>query len=867
MSGRIRRLLRGLLVPGSIRARESERWCTADPFPSGSYNFQFLRSRADGDFVRHPDLLWSPNPYWTARAGLNAHVRELADRLGGAVYSDALIVLHPRDFARTGDSMLESWEGAAREELADCFERLLDSQGLVKAVPGRPFHLSVLPDGHDDLGVRLGLQPGEFATAMLPNLYLGAAPDSAPLVEVFVSEGDGRFASVGTLHSDQLAFTVGAHALDNHTRPELGDSALYTVHRFPDRPGIHHKLGGERAERLAIETGRAHGGETIQVVDKGRDKLLLEVMLVAARAPESELPLPGERAGRLNGAPVALDLPFGPVAGTEMGTILPEDLDLNTLGAFSIIPDSLPERIHTLTERGALLQRIHFDKVMSGYTMELDRGGHLSPRAADPVGRFEVRGERVSIAAVGRELSLDGEPLKQGESRPLPGPEHRITWRDGDCSYTSMRRKDRRWPYLGRVGTPRRSTPLAEGDLCAVGRDHSDCDVALPDRMTTDNILWKGQAQGSKVEVRGGKVPRSRFRTDAIFVASRAAEIDLSGEAATLRNPSTSCPVHVLRADGQAVRVKQGGGELALEQGDELLIGNLAFALLAPGEEERSPRPDPETTPMDLASLPERLRQGRGRRPRVGGQAGKLVEPSRTYSSMLGISPAGDRAAVAAPVAAPPPMPAARPAAAPSPPTRVPTECCPSLSLDEVTVDDPERSFIAADDGVDASGEASFMDADGDDWLHGGEVAGPLDGAVTVVDEEPDWQDLMAAAEQVTREQPAVPAPAPTVDPDVFEALVELVDTAPRLDPVVVPPPPPLDDATVEVVDAPEPQPEPPPARRPRGLAIPVRTAPAAPPPPAFRRRAATTNLPSFGPMPLRRRGLPAFPPPSLSGD
>ncbi len=107
MTGRIKRLLRNLIVPGSIRAREEDRWCHADPFDSGSYNFQFLRSRSDGDFVRHPDLLWSPNPYWTARSGLNAHLREIADRLGGSVWSDVLLVLHPRDRARTQSSLLD----------------------------------------------------------------------------------------------------------------------------------------------------------------------------------------------------------------------------------------------------------------------------------------------------------------------------------------------------------------------------------------------------------------------------------------------------------------------------------------------------------------------------------------------------------------------------------------------------------------------------------------------------------------------------------------------------------------------------------------------------------------------------------------
>ena len=885
---RLKRLLRGLLVPGSLRAREEQRWCKADSFPSGSYNFQFLRSRAEGDFVRHPDLLWSPNPYWTARAGLNAHVREVADRLGGTVYSDVLIVLNPRDFTRTEASMLESWSRAARDELADCFERLVDSQGFVKAVPGRAFHLEVVPDGGDRIGMTLGLQPGEFATAMLPNLHLGGGEDAVPLVEVFVSRGDGRFASAGTLWSDQIAFTVGAHALDNHTLPELGDSALYTVHRFQDQAGLQHKLNGERTDRLAIRTGQAHGGETVQVVDMGREKVLLEVMLVASQAPEAELPRPGEKARRIGGAP--LDLPFGPTPGSpEAGTILPEDVDLGSFGAFSIIPDNLPERIHTLSERGFLLQRVHFSRVMSGYTMDLERGGQLLPEAIDPVARFEVRGERVSVQAIGRDLAVDGRPVRQAELVALNGASHEISWREGQLEFESLRRKDKRWPYLARLSTPRRGTPLAEGESYVVGRDPAACDVTLPDRMNTRNILWRDGGTASTVETRGGQVPRDRFRTDAILVASKAASIELNEDGVRLHNPSTSCPVHLVRRDGETVRVKQEG-TVDVQPGDELFVGNQVFALLAPGEtESQKPGKTPEP-PVDLTSLPERLEEGpgsRGRRPRVGGAAGKLVEPSRTYGALLGISPAGDRTG-SAPVAAPPPRPAAiprvatqpAPAATPEIPSaatsigadsgRLPTECAPSLDLDP-TVDRSEPSREASDD-------SSFFDDDGDTWLLGDDQP---DGAMTIVDDQPDWQHLLeAAAASVTRQQ----------EPEPQLAVVEIqTESQPFLERRVGPPPLTADEPSLAALDtvptieedASVGQREPltpaaihdtpktaaaqPPRSSealPRGLSIPAIPT-MGPTIRSVRRRGGAVGLPTFG-LPTRR--LP-FPAPSHTGD
>ena len=210
MSVSPKRFFNGLLRRGSIRSREEQRWCRVDDFPIGSYNYRFLRTRAKGDFLRNPDYLWSPNPYWDSRAGLNAHVRQIAEELGGLVTSDATVVLSQQDFEATRRSRLECWEQAAHVELKECFEHLLDSQGYQLAMPGRSFRLEVLRDG--DL-VKLGLRPGEFATALLDNRYLGPQDDSVPLVEVFVAAGGGQFSSAGTFYSDQLAFTIGAHRL------------------------------------------------------------------------------------------------------------------------------------------------------------------------------------------------------------------------------------------------------------------------------------------------------------------------------------------------------------------------------------------------------------------------------------------------------------------------------------------------------------------------------------------------------------------------------------------------------------------------------------------------------------------------------
>jgi hypothetical protein len=592
-----RRLLHALFLPSSIQSRERARWCGVDRFPSGTYNDRFLKHTADGDFVRNPEYLWSPGPYWAARAGFDAHFRRLADQLGGAVTSDALLVLHPQDFARTRASLLRSWETSAANELADCWLRLVEAEGWSLVIPQRAFHLRVLSDGDPALGTPLGLEPGEFATGLFPNLHLGPEEHAVPLVEVFVADDRGRFSSVGTLWSDQLAFSLGSHPLDNARSVTLGDSCVYTVHRIPGEDGLHHRLGEGQEGRLTLRTGSAQGGDTVQVVDVRRDKVVLEVMLVAAQHLAAELPRVGERRD----APRVALPAFAPVGADPVGTILPDGLDIATIGAFSIIPESMPDRLFTLVERGVLLQRVHFHDLMRGYRLELDRDGRLGPKVPRPVATVEVLEDRVSVTAAERDLSVDGHPLPIGESRSLEEDTHQLTWRGGALTYASTRRnKDRSWPYLGCFAAPRRTTPLPAGEAFTVGRDSRSCDVPLPDRPVADNIVWRDGDSTGSVRVQGGDVDRRTFRTDAICVATRAASIDLAGDCPAVENLSATCPVHVSRADGELVRLRQGA-RAELRPGDEVFLGNQLFSLLAPGEVEAP------------------LRFGGRRRPRVAG--------------------------------------------------------------------------------------------------------------------------------------------------------------------------------------------------------------------------------------------------------
>lgn len=678
MSSSLVGLLRSLLPPSSLQAQERARWAPIDPFSSGAYNHYVRRSRTDRDLVRQPDVLWSPAPYWAPREGLSAHVRHQAD-VCGAVTSDAIILLHPQDHETTRRSLVRDWDRTLSTLLRESWERLVTEHGLVRLTPSRPFRAAVRQDGDPEIGPLLGLARGEFATVLGPNIYLGPDPGSEPLAEIFLCER-GQFRSVGTLWNDQVAFHLGAHPMDNGRCEALGDSSLYCLVRAGGDGPLSHRVHSSRADRVRIEVGQSSLGETVRLVDAGRNLLLAELAVVPSRRSDWELPAAGERAA---GPRRANDLALpsmGPVAAG--GTILPdEDMALSPV---SIVPDALPESRFVLSERAVLIQRVHFKAVMAGYWIAVDRSGRLGPRVADPVARIEVTDDRLSLLTMARDLSLDGTPLREGQRTQLLGPHHDLRWRGAELSMTTMTRPDPKWPYLLRVEGPRRFHPLPIGRACTVGRDRSGIDVALPDRPTPENILWRDGQNEGPVQISGGPVERTTFRTDAIFVASRAAIVEPSGSGQRVRNLSGSCPVHVLRSGGECVRLGPEG-EVELAPGDEILVGNHVFALLPAGMEDPLPvgRGEVEVAPATIVETRPasgHLEQGpgaRGRRPTAGGRAGKLVRSERTLGQILGGGQGEERVPITqvAQLGPPrewPPKDALR--------TRVPDEAAPSPS-------------------------------------------------------------------------------------------------------------------------------------------------------------------------------------------
>ncbi len=573
MSGGFGSWLRGLMAPRAD-AGGAERWLAVDDPDNGYYNFRLMRFAADGDLVRYPDHIWSTATRWNRPGGLRAHLQEVASRMDGVVYSDVLVLLSAEDRQRQIDRGAADWEDQLQALLSKQIERLCDPQGWLTATPERPVTVRVVGDGEPAMGGRpLGLDPGEFATALLPNLYHGPLADSRPFVDVYIrvprsAGGQGGFRQVGILHHDQLAFTIGSHWLDNGRDASLPASALYTLHRPPDREGLLHRLNPDLADAYQLRQTEGPQGATVSVEDAEAGRVVLEVMLIPSRPRPTAASLSGE----------------------------PDEVGSAAAGGMTVIPEPEPDPRVILSRRALLLQRVHFPRVMDGYHVDIAGDGSVGPHLPDPAARLTVRGDALFLGALADEVGLDGKAVDEGAEVPLTGRRHEIaTDRGGLVLTLAEPGADPRWPYLGELSLPAEPHELAIGSTHRIGRDRRKCEVALADRAVNENIQWcAGVDPTGTIPTRGGQVPASSFTTDSIMVAGRHAEVDLRGSEPKVRALSRACPVFVRRRSGAVLRLiaKDGATAQPLRQGDELLIGNTLFRVILPHGTQPSLRVD-----------------------------------------------------------------------------------------------------------------------------------------------------------------------------------------------------------------------------------------------------------------------------------
>ncbi len=569
------------------------------------YNYRLRRHKAEGDLLERAALLWYTSPYVKRRQGLGTHVAsEVGD--GVANYTDVLVILSRDDFDRAS----EAWHEEAVRVLQGEFETYCRREGFSRLHAHRPIAFRILRDGSDEMGGQdLGLTRGEFVTGLLPNLYTGPVRGSFPVIGVNVNlpgvwEG---YQEVGRLYNDQILFTLGNHWLDNFQHPSLEQAALYRLRQYPDGSFVHI-VNPDLQDSYQVTTANQGGASVLTLATRG-GKPLAYIVLAVIDPPST----------RPSAAPIATPTPSSPppaapaaqrpppvpsiappmLADDGDDFPLPAGSNISGLQSKTIVPDAPSERIFTLQERGAMLQKVHFSAFMLGYDVYLGKRGELGTHVDDPAATFQVRKRSVSIVAHMDGVKVGGRPVPADVEVPIEG-DMGIEFAGQRFEYRDLRWvKAEGWPYVGEIRRPASSTYMIWGEEYHIGRSR-ECRVVLPDEPRNENIHWKpSMGDGATIRTRTKEIPKSRFYTDSIMVASEHATIDLKKESPEVVCTANHCYVYVRRGESVEPLFPSSSGRqpqvAALQPSDEVLIGNCLFHVgFTPASEAVATAPAPK---------------------------------------------------------------------------------------------------------------------------------------------------------------------------------------------------------------------------------------------------------------------------------
>ncbi|MCB9791964.1 MAG: hypothetical protein H6741_04485 [Alphaproteobacteria bacterium] len=579
------------------------------------FHGRMRRHETGDDIIESPLLLWSASSPTRRRTGLREHL--LSQQTDGPAYfTDILVVINEADYRRTLNQVAEPWTDTATRVLGQEFEAFSRKEAFQLPFASRSIRFRVIRDGGQEMGGHsMGLIKGEYVTGLLPNLYSGPLRTSRPILAFHLAlpgvwEG---YQEVGRMYSDQVQFTLGSHWLDSASHPALREPALYLVQQYLDG-SLDPRINPDLRDRYAVSSQQTDGVD-VQTISSREDGTVVAYLVVAlmdsflSDAPAEE-EAPVEEAPP-KPAPASMNLGYSsrrdpeparpePMSLKAADTDVPElELDPSTrppvgerprvsnrsisnLGQKTIVPDAAQEQIFTLKERGALLQKVHFRKFMKGYDVYISQSGAVSTHAREPAATFQVREDKVTLVVHRPEVTVNG--AKVALDQPLPlydrtllmvGP-HSLEYND----LTGMRVDG--WPYLGEILRPAGSTHMVFGGRYRIGRDRR-CKVQLPDEPHNENIVWlDGASSGATIRARSGEIPKSRFYTDSIMVASEHAEIDLREGVAAVNAIARHCFTFVRRGEQilPLFPTKQGGtSRLEFEDGDDLLVGNCLFRI------------------------------------------------------------------------------------------------------------------------------------------------------------------------------------------------------------------------------------------------------------------------------------------------
>ncbi len=545
------------------------------------FDGRLQRHCADGDLIADPTLIWQP----ASGSGLASHLRSRT-RDTTADFTDVLIVINSADWSRSLTHLQEPWTDTAARALDKQLDQLSTDEAfpLLFAARGLCFHL-IADGGPEMAGESYGLEPGEFVTGLLPNHYTGPSETSRPVVAVHLNLPDvwEGYKEVGRLYSDQVSFTLGTHWLDNFSHFAFKEPGLYRLQQYLDGSFVHI-IDPDLQARYSVVSDQEAGANVLTLMDMNGE-VIAHLILALLDSVVSEEPSAPSSATSLPG--IAMPTP---VLAEPMPSFTGLD-SLESMGHKTIVPESIQQRIFTLRESGALLQKVHFHNFMQGYDVYVSGNGALTTRTLDRAATFQVRANQVSLVVHKPQVRVDGTTIALETPQPILGDlslqvgPHVLQYRDLSSTQTPG------WPYLGEILRPATRTHMIFGGTYGIGRDRQN-KVQLPDEPHNDNIAWLDNSSSGVIRSRSGEINKNQFYTDSIMVASKHAEIDLANEP-ELTSIAKHCYTYV-RRQGQVhplVPTKQDGNRtLLLQSGDEILVGNCLFSVSYGSKGENTPK-------------------------------------------------------------------------------------------------------------------------------------------------------------------------------------------------------------------------------------------------------------------------------------
>ncbi|MEC7987428.1 MAG: hypothetical protein VX278_19825 [Myxococcota bacterium] len=481
--------------------------------------------KANGSILKDPTLLWDGGQ----GIGLKYFLSDFKD--GTMPSTEIMIFISKETAAALPD--LNPWYKQCLQTIGTPYLEWITSQKIRPYFSGKNVGISFWPD--EKYNLKLGLEAQEFALGFLDNRHR-KGKDSKPLVTIdaHISSQSDDFQSLGALHNDQIAWTLGNHPLDSFKTPAVP---------FPAALIIQQNARGE----VNYSVNPNVPGLSLREANKENQYALFY----------------GQK---------------------PLVTLLLKTLEFNRLTIHkSLQVDAATQTIQLnvndfhLQPCGHLFQKVHFSQWMKGYRTYLHRGYHFSSRKEKAIGVFRVEGTDIFFESFRPPCFVNGKILSSQKELLLEAGMEincsglRLTFHKHGLI------NNRNWPYIGAVHFSNKPKILDYGFKYTFGRS-ANCDIPLANEATADNIDWlPAFANTAQLPQKNGSIPKTSFSTDAVMVALEHALLNLKSDP-SLMSLSNRCPSFVRRKK-KIFPLNKAGLKHPLLAMDELLIGNDIYEL------------------------------------------------------------------------------------------------------------------------------------------------------------------------------------------------------------------------------------------------------------------------------------------------